>query len=391
MAPEDGRRSRGRSVRRDLTVRRPGAADSHPSSAYTVPSARRPAGRRAVFIPHVELVLTTRPLVVHVLRGAAVESTHRVHAVLCLADGSVGARFGDPDAASFWRSALKPFQALPVVEDGAAAAFGFGTPHVAMACASHGGRPEHVEQVRGMLQALSMDETALHCGPHAPYDHDADLAMECAGVRPGRIHNNCSGKHAAMLALAAHRGWSAEGYWRLDHAVQRRVRERLADWIGPDPAALTWATDGCGIPTPLLRLEEMAQAYARLGRAAAAGEPGPAAVVGAMTARPELTSSPGREPLLVMQATGGRLLAKEGAEGVLCVAAPAEGWGLALKIEDGTRRAVGPATLAVLVSAGLLSPDERTRLSGVEEIPVLGTTGERVGAIRAVAGAPEAG
>lgn len=356
-----------------------------------MPSARRPAARGVFFIPCVELVLNTRPLDVHVLRGTAVESRHRVHAVVCARDRSIGARFGDSDATAFWRSALKPFQALPVVEDGAARAFGFGTNGIALACASHGGRPEHVDQVRAMLSALGVDQAALHCGPHAPYDHEADLAIECAGRQPERIHNNCSGKHAAMLALAVHHGWDPDGYWRFDHPVQGRVRERLADWIGPDPDGLEWATDGCGIPTPLLRLEEMARAYARLGQAAAAREAGPAAVVDAMTARPELTSSPGREPLRIMQATGGRLLAKEGAEGVLCMASPADGWGVALKIEDGTRRAVGPAALAVLAGADLLSAEEREALSDLEETPVMGTTGERVGLIRAVAGAGDAG
>lgn len=339
----------------------------------------------------MELVLITRSLAVHVLRGATVESRHRVHAVVFHADGRVGARFGDPAAASFWRSALKPFQALPVVEDGAAETFGFGTDGIAMACASHGGRPEHVEQVERMLNALGVDQGALHCGPHAPYDHAADVAIECAGREPGRIHNNCSGKHAAMLALAARHGWDPEGYWQLGHAVQRRVRERLADWITPDPDGLPWATDGCGIPTPFLPLDEMARAYARLGQAAAAGELGPAAVVDAMTSRPELTSSPGREPLRIMQATEGRLLAKEGAEGVLCLASPADGWGLALKVEDGTRRAVGPAALAVLVAEDVLAETERGALAELEVIPVIGTTGERVGEIRATMGDGEGG
>lgn len=298
------------------------------------------------------------------------------------------ARFGDPQAASFWRSALKPFQALPAVEDGAVAAFGFDDAQLAVACGSHGGRAEHLSPVVAMLDALQVGEDALHCGPHYPYDRDAATALRCAGREPRRVHNNCSGKHALMLALAAHHGWPTEGYWRPDHPVQRRIRDGLGRWIEAAPDALSWETDGCGLPTPRLPLREMARAYARLGRAAAAGEAGPAAVVGAMTAHPELTSSPGREPLRLMQGTDGRLLAKEGAEGVLCVAAPADGWGLALKVEDGGRRAVGPAVMAVLAHADLLAPDEAAALADLAAPDIVGTTGDTVGGLRGMIGAP---
>ncbi|MFW6080264.1 MAG: asparaginase, partial [Gemmatimonadota bacterium] len=127
-----------------------------------------------------------------------------------------------------------------------------------------------------------------------------------------------------------------------------------------------------------------AWSYARLASAAAAGESAPAAVVSAMTGHPELTSSPGREPLRIMRAGAGRLLAKEGAEGVLCVAAVDRDWGLALKVVDGGRRAVGPAAVAVLVRAGLLAEDERLALSRLATVPIEGTTGERVGEFRGV-------
>jgi L-asparaginase II len=293
-------------------------------------------------------------------------------------------QFGDPEAGAFWRSALKPFQALPVVEDGAAEAFGYGAEHLALACGSHGGRPEHVERVREMMAALGVAEDALRCGPHPPYDDEAALAIECAGGRPGRIHNNCSGKHAAMLALVAHRGWKAKGYWRFDHPLQRRIREALAAWIDVEPGRLRWETDGCGVPTPFLPLQEMARAYARLARSRAAGDPAPAAVVGAMMEHPHLTSSPGREALAIMVAGAGRLVAKEGAEGLLCVAAPAEAWGLVVKIEDGSRRAVGPAVVAVMDDLGLSTDEERRRLALLAEPPLVATTGETVGSIRGV-------
>lgn len=270
------------------------------------------------------------------------------------------------------------------MEDSAGEAFGFGSEWLALACGSHGGRPEHVERVAEILASIGAGPSALHCGPHAPYDDDAATALACAGERPGRLHNNCSGKHAAMLALAAHHGWEAEGYWRYDHPVQRRIRAGLAPWISADPEALVWETDGCGLPTPFLGLAEMASSYARLVTAAARGAAGPAAVVSAMTRHPELTSSPGREPLRIMRAGSGRLLAKEGAEGVLCVAAVDADWGLALKVADGGRRAVGPAAVAVLDRAGLLIEKEREALESLGTVPIEGTTGERVGRVEGV-------
>ncbi len=323
-------------------------------------------------------------LEVHVSRGTDVESRHRIHAVVRRADSTTPATFGDEDAATFWRSAVKPFQVLPIVEDGAATAFGFGSEWLAVACGSHGGRPEHVDRVTAMLEAIGVAETALRCGPHPPYDDDAAAALTCAGEMPGPLHNNCSGKHAAMLALAAHHGWDAEGYWRLDHPVQRRIRAGLDAWIAADPESLAWATDGCGLPTPYVRLADMALSYARLVTAAAGGAAGPAAVVSAMTRHPKLTSSPGREPLRIMQAGAGRLLAKEGAEGVLCVAAVDADWGLALKVVDGGRRAVGPAAVSALTGVGLVTDDEREALASLGVVPIEGTTGERVGEIRSV-------
>lgn len=323
-------------------------------------------------------------------RGARVESRHRVHAAVRRADGGTLATFGDPAAASFWRSALKPFQALPVVQDGVAEAFGYGVEELAVTCASHGGRPEHVALVERILAAVGSSEDDLHCGPHPPYDDAAAMALHCAGHEPGRLHNNCSGKHASMLALALHRGWEPEGYWRFEHPVQARVRDLLPDYIDAAPADLPWETDGCGIPTVLVPLGRMALAYARLAAGAASAGSAPAAVVEAMTVHPDLTSSPGREPLRIMQATAGRLLAKEGAEGVLCIAAAGEDWGLALKVEDGSRRAVGPAAVALLGSCGLLEPAEAAALVDLAEPPILDTLGDPAGRIHAVAGRPAA-
>ena len=213
---------------------------------------------------------------------------------------------------------------------------------------------QHIERVAALLRRLGLSEDHLHCGPHPPFDIESARVLSCAGRLPGRLHNNCSGKHAGMLALALHHGWPIEGYERLDHPVQRRLQESLGFWMDHEPEDHHWALDGCGVPTPRMPLHEMARAYSRLARQARRGNEAAAAVVSAMTSFPELTSSPGRVPLQIMQATNGRLLAKEGAEGVLCVAAVDDDWGLAVKVEDGAIRAVGPATVQLMEVAGVL-------------------------------------
>lgn len=311
------------------------------------------------------------------------ESLHRAHGITCRVNGAAETCHGDPGMLTFWRSAMKPFQAIPLFEDGVVETFGFGAEETALCCASHGAQEVHVEVVRRMLDRLGLDASALHCGPHPPFDADAAFALRCAGTEPGRLHNNCSGKHAGMLALALHHGWDPDGYWRQDHPVQVRIRAALRDWMDVDPEAHEWALDGCGVPTPRLPLREMARAYSRLVRRARTGHAAAAAVVDAMTRYPHLTSSPGRVPLVLMEATAGRLLAKEGAEGVLCLASVDDDWGVAVKVEDGGLRALGPAVARVLEDAGMLRAGEAERLAAVRSVPLLNTLGAEVGRITA--------
>ncbi len=320
---------------------------------------------------------------VRVSRGDETESIHRVDAVVVGRSPGEEVRFGDPDHLAFWRSAFKPFQALPLVEDGVAAVLGWGPRELALAAASHSGTPAHVQLAAAMLADAGLSPGDLECGAHPPYDRESAEAVlrEGAGYTP--LHNNCSGKHTGMLALAVHHGWPTAGYIEAGHPVQARIREGLDRWLDVDPDSLEWARDGCGVPTAYLSLRQMARAYARLGRAAEAGEEAPQAIVGAMRAHPDLVAGPGRSVTRIMQDTAGRLLAKEGAEGVFCVAAPAEGWGLALKVVDGATRAAGPALVEILSSLGLLSASELDRLVDVGCPSVRNVMGVEVGLITA--------
>jgi L-asparaginase II len=325
---------------------------------------------------------------VDVLRGGLVESRHRLHAVVCDADGRRVFTAGDPALVTFVRSAIKMFQALPLVEDGGVARFRLSSEEVAVTTASHGGEPFHIDAVRGLIGKAGVGETALACGPHPPMHAASADALRAEGVAPGRIHNNCSGKHAGMLALATLHGWPRDGYHLLAHPVQTRVLATLAEWTGVAHDAIACAVDGCGLPTFALPLEAMARGCARLSAAAAAGDEAPARVLGAMTAHPEYVAGTGRLCSDLMRAAGGRVWAKVGAEGYYCAGIPSRGLGVALKVEDGAWRAVEPALLAVLRAITAIGDEELNVLSQYAEPPILNTRGERVGTVCVPGGLP---
>jgi L-asparaginase II len=307
---------------------------------------------------------------------------HEVHGVVVGLEGGVEQRFGDPDYSAFWRSSMKPFQTLPLLVDGAADHFGFTSEELALCSASHHGTADHVGRVADLLARIGLDPDALACGPHRPFDEETARALECASLAPDRLHNNCSGKHAGMLALALYHGWATEGYERHDHPVQARIRSELRRWLKADPERLAWAADGCGVPTPSLSLRGMADAYTRLARARNGA---PLSVVSAMISHPHLISGSKALSARLMRSTGGRVLAKEGAEGVFCVAALDTGWAAAIKVTDGTTRAVAPALLAVLECLELLAPAELELLADLRRPPVYNTHCDVVGYLEAVA------
>lgn len=320
---------------------------------------------------------------VEVARGGEVESVHTVDAAVVAEDRIVAAA-GAPSRVVFARSAVKPFQALPLVQDGVLDGFGLGPEALAVACASHSGEPRHVEVVRSVLDAIGLPESALACGPHEPFADAARDALRARGLEPGRIHNNCSGKHAGMLALAAAHGWPTEGYQEAGHPVQDRMLKEMTRWTGLERSELRTAVDGCGVVTFAMPLAALARAFARLASSAGAGQPAPAAVVAAMTGHPFLVGGTDRLCTRLMEVTGGRIVAKVGAEGVYGAAVPDRGLGIALKTRDGARRAAEPALLGVLEDLGLLDSDQQGALREWARPVVRNTRGEAVGGVRAV-------
>ena len=296
------------------------------------------------------------PVAVVVRRGDRVESTHCVAYAVADADGTVLHEQGDARRPVFPRSAVKPLQALPLVESGAARRFAVSEQELALACASHGGEPMHTERVAAWLARIGLEPSALECGAHLPTHEPTARRLIERREPPSPLHNNCSGKHAGMLTLALHLGAPIAGYIAPDHPVQQRIGALLAAMSGaslPPPAI-----DGCGIPTWPLPLAGLAVAMARFadpGAGASGRAEACARIRAAMAAHPLLVAGSGRACSLIMAAAP-HVLIKTGAEGVYVAALPDRKLGLALKVADGAGRAAVVALLALLAGLGALDP-----------------------------------
>jgi L-asparaginase II len=321
-----------------------------------------------------------------VTRGSVVESRHRVHAAVVDSSGELLLAARDPKQVTWWRSCAKPFQVMPLVAEGGMERLGWGADQLALACGSHGGEPEHVALAGAMLGSLGLEEGDLACGPHEPLATRGARLLRESGHRVTRLHNNCSGKHAAMLARAVLHAWPTRGYQLAGHPVQDGARETVAEWAGLPVHAVRVGVDGCGVTVFALPLANMAYSYARLVAAASRGEATPARIVDAMTSNAFLVGGTERFDTVVMEAFGGRVLCKVGAEGVHTLALPERGIGLALKVEDGAPRAQYPAVLALLAYLGELPdelPDERPdALREYSSRAIRNTRNETVGEIR---------
>lgn len=332
--------------------------------------------------------MRTLSLDVVATRGAMVESRHVVHAAVVRAgetsEGLV-ASAGDPHAVTFWRSCAKPFQVLPLLRDGGFDRARWGDDELALACASHGGEPEHVALAASMLHALGLEEGDLACGPQEPLSARGARIVRETGIRSSRLHNNCSGKHAAMLARAVACNWPAAGYESESHPVQRACTREVARWTGIAEHDLVTAVDGCGVVVYGLPLVGMARAYARFAHAARHGEDEPARVLHAMRTRPFLIGGTDRFDTVLSEATDGRVVAKIGAEGVHSFAVVDEDLGVAIKVADGAARAQYPAVLRTLQQLGVLDDPLPPPLADWLVRPVRNTRGAVVGEVRPVA------
>lgn len=329
------------------------------------------------------------PVLVEVTRGAMVESRHRGRAVVADRQGRVAAHWGAVDDPVFPRSAIKPLQAIPLIESGATDALGLSDEEIALACASHNGEPAHTDRVAAWLARLGLGEADLACGPQPPRKQRDRARLARDGAEPGRLHNNCSGKHAGLLSTAHHKGEPTAGYQHLTHPVQQRVLGVLEQMSGQDLGPAPRGVDGCSIPTIAVSLGGLAVAMARFADPADLPDRRIDSVLRIRRAwggQPYLIAGRGRYDTDLIAATAGRVLVKTGAEGAYCAALPELGLGLALKIEDGGSRASAVALTAILQALGALAAAELEHLSSWARPPVINRAGETVGEIRPAPG-----
>jgi L-asparaginase II len=321
------------------------------------------------------------PVLVEVIRNSLVESRHAGAIAVSDAEGRLLLALGDVERLIYPRSAVKAMQALPLIESGAADAFALSGDELAVACASHSGDQMHIEAVKSLLAKAGLDESYLACGAHWPISEDTTRELIWARERPRAIHNNCSGKHAGMLATARHLGLDPRGYERPDHPVQVMIARIISETCGfaLDPSRM--GIDGCSVPTFALPLAALARGFARLGtgeglppeRASAARR-----LFHACFSEPAHVAGEGRFDTIVLRALAPSCFTKGGAEGVHCASLLSLGVGIALKVDDGAKRGTELALSEVIAA---LLPEARNALSTQLEGETLNWRGIVVGRV----------
>jgi L-asparaginase II len=327
----------------------------------------------------------TNPVLVEVTRGDLVESRHRGMVVAVDGDGKVVFSAGDIKAAVFPRSACKAMQGLPLVESGAADAYGFGNRELALACSSHSGEPEHAALAGAMLAAAGVDESVLECGAHWSFEQPVLIGQARDLERPTVLHNNCSGKHAGFVCAACHTGTSLKGYVGYEHPVQAELRGVMESLMGAALARDNCGVDGCSIPTYAAPLEGLAHGFAKMATGTSlAPERAKASrrLMTACMAEPFYVAGTKRFCTRLMQVAPGRIFAKTGAEGVFCAAIPEQGIAIALKCEDGTTRAAESMVAATLARFFAGDPDVHAALTALANRSMSNWNGIHVGDIR---------
>ncbi|MEQ1643354.1 MAG: asparaginase [Pyrinomonadaceae bacterium] len=329
-------------------------------------------------------------ILANVIRGNTVESAHTGHIYIIDGEGREVASVGDPSTITYFRSACKAFQLIPCITSGAADAFEFNEEEIALAAASHSGEPMHVEIAARMLTKAGFAESELRCGSHLPFSTAATAEIQRSGEQPTQLHNNCSGKHAAMLAFAKHIGADTATYDSPDNRIQKRILRCIADFTELPEETIAIGIDGCAAPNFALPVAAMAKSFINLIAPTRFPELTQAAcqrIVAAMMNHPELIGGSERLDTMLMRVAPGQLISKVGADGVwLCGILPSERWptglGIALKIADGDDYLSRPVVAVdILHQLGVLSLNV---LSDMSPMPIKNRRGEVVGSVTAV-------
>jgi L-asparaginase II len=319
-----------------------------------------------------------------VTRGGYIESRHHVAYAVASADGAILESAGDIAEPVFMRSSAKPLVCAAIVASGAAEKFKLTFQEIAIIAGSHSGEPRHVDAVRRILSKIGLTEHALRCGAHSPLHEPSALALTAGGKRPSPVHNNCSGNHAGILALAVHRGYSVQGYLARAHPVQEELLTRCAELLAVPYEGLPVAVDGCGMPAIAVSLRATATFYAKLSNPKIFGDRWDSAighVCRAMISHPEYVGGTGRFDTDLMNVAAPRLICKSGAEGYHATSVFTNRSGMALKVIDGNDRAVAPFVIQILVSEEALQAHQTRKLAQHRQPPILNHSRDAVGHI----------
>ncbi|MBL0936218.1 MAG: asparaginase [Rhizobiaceae bacterium] len=329
--------------------------------------------------------MMANPVLVEVKRGNVIESRHRGALSAFDGDGKEMLSIGDVARPVFPRSAVKSIQALPLIESGAADAYGFTDADLALACASHAGETRHADRAASMLARAGLDASALECGAHWPTRQDAMIELARSGASPTALHNNCSGKHSGFVCTCRHLGIGHRGYVKADHRSQEMVREAMEAVTGAAHSTDACGIDGCSIPTYAIPLADLARGFAKMATGQGLGERRAAAakrLINACMAEPFYVSGTERMDTRLMMAGAGRIFVKVGAEGVYCGALPELGLGFALKCDDGAVRAA--ETMVAALIARLMKDELGERVGEMARPVMRNWNGIEVGMVRPV-------
>lgn len=321
-------------------------------------------------------------IVAKVYRGDLVDLTHIGHVAVVDYTGKLLYHYGNPERVTFARSSAKPMQAIPVLESGAAEAYGITDKELALLCASHSGEGFHVESVRSVLGKAGLGEQFLQCGTHYPYADYAAEELRSKGQKPTEVHCNCSGKHSGMLVTAKYLDEDIDTYYKPEHPVQKRIMRTIAEVCEYDEEKIAIAVDGCGVPVHALPLNKFAQGFARLSKPELLGEKRGKIVrriTEAMTAYPEMVGGTGRFCTDLMKVCGDKLFAKAGAAAYYAIGLKDKGIGLSFKMEDGTAGILYAMVLETLKQLDIITAEELKQLDKYYIIKVTNHKGEIVG------------
>ena len=324
-------------------------------------------------------------VVANVYRGEQVESSHLGHIAVVDASGTLLYAFGDPHRMTYARSSMKPLQAIPVVETGAADHYGLEPADLSLCCASHSGEPRHRTRALSMLERAGQPEATLQCGTHVPRHEESYKELIRQGKPLTPIFSNCSGKHSGMIATATYMGEEVATYHLPEHPVQQRILDVVEDITGYPKEKINLGTDGCGVPVHQLPLANFAWAFAKLVRPEVIAKPerrqAVERITEAMTAHPEMVGGENRYCTDLMNAFAGRIVGKAGAESVYCLGDRKTGLGIAVKIEDGGPRAINPVVNEVLRQLGIGTDGPLEVLAQYTNPPITNMSNSVVGRI----------